>query len=140
MPRGAGAARAGRAVVQRDRCGNGAANRHCHVASGPRPAEACCLADRNVQRRGGGTMTCQQYQELITLEFDGELDARGTLEVERHLAACEPCAQVQQNLTALRSVIQDVPLYQKAPASLRERVTESLGFEDQVARRWRISP
>jgi hypothetical protein len=43
-------------------------------------------------------MTCREVRELIYLYMDSELDARGTLEVQRHLDTCAVCAR---NLTSM---------------------------------------
>src|SRR5262249_43880539 len=39
-------------------------------------------------------MTCREVKELIYLYMDNELDARGTLEVQRHLDTCGVCVRV----------------------------------------------
>jgi len=38
-------------------------------------------------------MTCREVKELIYLYMDNELDARGTLEVQRHLDTCAVCVR-----------------------------------------------
>src|SRR5262249_16449141 len=38
-------------------------------------------------------MTCREVKELIYLYMDNELDARGTLEVQRHLDSCAVCVR-----------------------------------------------
>ena len=38
-------------------------------------------------------MTCREVKELIYLYMDNELDARGTLEVQRHLDTCSVCVR-----------------------------------------------
>src|SRR5215467_5214552 len=38
-------------------------------------------------------MTCREVKELIYLYMDNELDARGTLEVQRHLDNCAVCVR-----------------------------------------------
>src|SRR5262249_2954798 len=39
-------------------------------------------------------MTCREVKELIYLYMDNELDARGTLEVQRRLDTCSVCVRV----------------------------------------------
>jgi hypothetical protein len=43
-------------------------------------------------------MTCREVKELIYLYMDSELDARGTLEVQRHLDTCGVCARSLSNM------------------------------------------
>ena len=50
-------------------------------------------------------MNCQETQDLIHGNINGELDLVRNLEIERRLQACQTCSQVLRNQQALRSAI-----------------------------------
>jgi anti-sigma factor RsiW len=58
---------------------------------------------------------------------DGELDAAGALEVERHLGECPACASEVARHRSLGTALRSDELYHRAPSSLRERVHAKLG-------------
>jgi anti-sigma factor RsiW len=72
-------------------------------------------------------MTCEESKPLLGSYIDGELDLVHSLEVERHIAGCAACAAAQQNLLALRSVVQEKTEYFRAPQSLRQSVRAIAG-------------
>ena len=55
-------------------------------------------------------MTCQETGLLIHALADGELDLVKSIEVETHLQDCRSCAQAQENIRGLRSLMKDVSL------------------------------
>lgn len=55
-------------------------------------------------------MTCVEAEPLLHAYLDGELDLRGSLDVERHLADCRACAAQYAMLTHLREEIADAGL------------------------------
>lgn len=92
-------------------------------------------------------MNCQQTNELIHGYMDGELDLRGTLDLERHFEACEPCATEYHKQLALRTVIKENGQYFKAPDILKKRIQNSIVSANRVQARsglgarnwWRVA-
>jgi anti-sigma factor RsiW len=58
--------------------------------------------------------------------FDGELDALGAAEFERHLEQCSACIGALETLESLRSSMSAAQLYEKAPAPFRKQVLADL--------------
>jgi anti-sigma factor RsiW len=67
-------------------------------------------------------MQCEHPRELLDAYLDVELDAAGSLDVERHLAECAACSAIVARHRALREVLQAPALRHSAPAGLRERI------------------
>ena len=67
-------------------------------------------------------MSCQEAQALLDGYVDGELDVVSSVDVERHLQACQACAHTYKNHDALRSAIRGGELYFRPPAALQKRV------------------
>ena len=74
-------------------------------------------------------MNCEELARWIGPLLDGELDARNTLEVQAHLAACPACQRRYEVNEALKSNIRRLDLAYAAPASLRLRIDEALQAE-----------
>jgi anti-sigma factor RsiW len=81
-------------------------------------------------------MNCDQALTLINPYVDGELDLVTSLEVERHLAECKPCAAEEAGLRTLRSTIRDTAPYRTASA----RLQKSVGAAIRDARRAERGP
>jgi len=64
---------------------------------------------------------------LLEAYLDGELDLVRSLEVERHLLACEDCSAVLRGQRALRSALAQPSLYYERPKGLENRVRTELG-------------
>jgi anti-sigma factor RsiW len=58
--------------------------------------------------------------------FDGELDALGAAEFERHLEQCSACIGALEALESLRLSMSVAQLYEKAPAPFRKQVLADL--------------
>ena len=71
-------------------------------------------------------MSCEEAQQWIHPYVDGELDLVRTLEVERHLDECPACAQVRDQIQAVRAAVSNAALRQRAPAELAARIRRSL--------------
>lgn len=71
-------------------------------------------------------MNCEEIATLIHAHTDGELDLAHTLEVDRHLAECTPCARRAEQLGALRAAIGGANLRYAAPPQLRQRIQTAL--------------
>ena len=76
-------------------------------------------------------MNCQQAGLLIDSYADGELDAAGILELEKHLRECPACAHALQNLKGLKKAVTQDPLFFAAPAELRLKL--KAGLHSQIA-------
>jgi len=71
-------------------------------------------------------MNCQQAKPLIDPYADGELDAAGILELEKHLHDCPACALAWRNAETLKKSLKQDSLFFSAPAELRRRVKAGL--------------
>jgi len=67
-------------------------------------------------------MNCQEIKNLLHAYSDGELDAAGCLEVERHIQTCPGCKQALENLSVLKSAIATAAPRFKAPTNLRHGI------------------
>ena len=56
-------------------------------------------------------MNCQQARLLIDAYADGELDAAGILELEKHLHDCPACAFVFRNVQNLKKSLKQDSLF-----------------------------
>src|SRR5258706_7964654 len=61
--------------------------------------------------------------------FDGELDASGSAEIERHMEACGECAALLRSLEAVRGAMHQPALYHRASPKLESRITAALNRE-----------
>ena len=59
---------------------------------------------------------------LLEAYLDAELDLVRSLEVERHLMACEVCSAALRSQRALRSALAQPSLYYERPKGLENRV------------------
>ena len=66
-------------------------------------------------------MNCNLAQDVLHGYLDGELDAAGAAEFERHLEGCNVCVAELEAQEALRASLKRVQLYEKAPAGLRKK-------------------
>jgi anti-sigma factor RsiW len=71
-------------------------------------------------------VNCEEIQRVLHGYVDGELDLVRNLEIEQHLQACSVCSGTVNQHLALRSVLRDPGLYQRAPATLEARLRASL--------------
>jgi len=67
-------------------------------------------------------MDCTLDHYLLEGYLDGELGFERTLEVEAHLASCRRCTAEVQSGRDIRGAIQRSDLYDRAPASLEEKL------------------
>jgi anti-sigma factor RsiW len=73
-------------------------------------------------------------QELIDAYLDGELDLTGTLEIERHLADCQLCAETLSGLQHVQAAVR-ASLVLPTPTRLQRRVRKALWREVAPRRR-----
>ncbi|MGA9569852.1 MAG: anti-sigma factor [Candidatus Acidiferrales bacterium] len=71
-------------------------------------------------------MSCDQSQTRLHAYFDGELDAMGAAEFERHLESCPDCETRRTAEEKLRSALVGAQLYARAPETLRNRLQGAL--------------
>jgi anti-sigma factor RsiW len=71
-------------------------------------------------------MNCQQANPLIDFYADGEMDAAGILELEKHIHDCPACALAWRNAEALKKSLKQDALYFPAPAELRRAIKAEL--------------
>lgn len=64
--------------------------------------------------------------------FDGEVDAPAAAGIERHIATCEECRRLLQDLQQVRSLIREKATNAAIPAQLRDRIMESLDQESRT--------
>jgi len=81
-------------------------------------------------------MNCQQAKLLIEPYVDGELEAAGIPELEKHIHECPACALAWRNLQALKKSLKLDPLYFTAPPELRRRVKAELRSQAEIKFRW----
>jgi anti-sigma factor (TIGR02949 family) len=71
-------------------------------------------------------VTCDLSQTRLHAYFDGELDAIGAAEFERHLESCPDCDTRLAAEQKLRSALAGAQLYTRAPETLRRKLQISL--------------
>lgn len=71
-------------------------------------------------------MKCELSHTRLHAYFDGELDATGAAEFERHLESCPDCAQALAMEESLRQSLQRTRLHERAPESLRRKLRSKL--------------
>jgi len=71
-------------------------------------------------------VTCDLSQTRLHAYFDGELDAMGAAEFERHLESCPDCETRLAVEEKLRSALAGAQLYARAPENLRKHLLISL--------------
>jgi anti-sigma factor RsiW len=72
-------------------------------------------------------VTCELTQTVLHGYIDGELDAARAADFERHLISCAECVTALEAQETLHSSIQRAGLYERAPASLRQKLQKELG-------------
>jgi len=81
-------------------------------------------------------MNCQQAKPLIDPYADGELDAAGIPEMEKHFRDCPACALAWHNAQALKKALKQDSLFFIAPKELRQRVKAELYSQFETKSRW----
>ncbi len=74
-------------------------------------------------------MNCAEIRGLLDAHVDGELDLLHDIEIERHLAGCETCAQAVAGLTQLRAAYAEPALRHALPPGLEGRIAQALPRE-----------
>jgi anti-sigma factor RsiW len=81
-------------------------------------------------------MNCQQAQPLLELYADGELDAAGMVELEKHVHDCPACSIAWQNARGLKKALKQEALYFPAPTDWRRRLQAELRSQTATGSRW----
>ncbi|HKM67317.1 MAG TPA: anti-sigma factor [Candidatus Acidoferrum sp.] len=71
-------------------------------------------------------MPCDQAQNQLHGYLDGELDAQGAANFEKHLESCPDCERTLAAEETLRNSFQQAALYERAPQSLRKNLLGKL--------------
>jgi mycothiol system anti-sigma-R factor len=71
-------------------------------------------------------MSCDLTHSVLHGYLDGELDAARAGEFERHLESCRECIAALESQEALRASLQRIGFYERAPASLHQKVRADL--------------
>jgi len=69
-------------------------------------------------------MSCEKAESLLHGYLDGELDAVGAAEFQRHVQGCSDCTRELDAQRSLRSHLREADLYAPAPPSLRRMIHE----------------
>ena len=64
--------------------------------------------------------------------FDGQVDALGAADIERHLEHCVECRALMQDLEQVRSLLRREPAYARTPPALRSQILRALDQESVV--------
>ena len=78
-------------------------------------------------------MGCEQARSVVHAYLDGELDAVRAAEFEHHLEQCPECVTALETQESLGSALQRAQLYEKAPATLRQKVLANIRRAVRVA-------
>lgn len=74
-------------------------------------------------------MTCQETGRLVHALADGELDLVKSIEIEAHLQECPSCAQAQEEIRRLRSLMKDASLRFTPAANFEKRLRSAVRRE-----------
>jgi anti-sigma factor RsiW len=84
-------------------------------------------------------MNCQQTKSLIDAYADGELDAAGILELEKHIHDCPACALAWRNAQTLKKALKQDSLFFTAPTELRRAIKAELRSQVETKSCWNFS-
>ena len=71
-------------------------------------------------------MGCELNQSRLHAYLDGELDASGAAEFERHLETCADCRKHLAAEEQLHDSLKQAQLYERAPQALRDKIWSAL--------------
>jgi len=78
-------------------------------------------------------MSCSETRRLIDAYVDSELDLRGALELETHIARCPGCGAEERGLRELQASVRTNLIRYALPPQLEARLHEALGAEEAAA-------
>src|SRR6266849_4249927 len=87
-------------------------------------ASACSVYSRKraSRRNRRPAVSCELVKTVLHGYLDGELDAAGAADFERHLISCVDCVAALEANENLRSSVQRAGLYERAPLALRQEL------------------
>src|SRR6266849_1364883 len=90
----------------------------------PARASACSVYSRKraSRRNRRPAVSCELVKTVLHGYLDGELDAAGAADFERHLISCVDCVAALEANENLRSSVQRAGLYERAPLALRQEL------------------
>jgi anti-sigma factor RsiW len=71
---------------------------------------------------------CRDRARMLGSYLDGELEAAKLIEIDEHVAACEPCREEAQLLRAMRGSLKRV-VRMPSPTGLQERIANAMAAE-----------
>jgi anti-sigma factor RsiW len=81
-------------------------------------------------------MDCEEVRQLLDAYVDGELELRGRLATETHLAECISCKEAAQRITSCSQFIRgNMPVY-RAPLELKSKIRATLAKEGKPKFKW----
>ncbi len=80
-------------------------------------------------------MSHKQFQRLLSLYLDNEVSAEETLQIERHLEACDECKQRLQVFHAVKAHIHSGGNFE-LPGSFAQSVARRIRQEQEGSVRW----
>jgi anti-sigma factor RsiW len=72
-------------------------------------------------------VSCELHASHLHGYLDGELDAARAADFERHVVSCAECVLALEAQEKLRTSIQTAGLYERAPATLRQKMRREFG-------------
>ena len=81
-------------------------------------------------------MNCQQARPLIDFYADGELDAAGIVELEKHIHDCPACALAWRNAQGLKKALKQDALFFTAPTELCRAIKAELRSQVETKSWW----
>ncbi len=81
-------------------------------------------------------MNCSHAKSLIDAYADGELDAAGILELEKHIHDCPACALAWRNAQNLKKSLRQDALFFTAPTELRRAIKAELRSQVETKSPW----
>jgi anti-sigma factor RsiW len=79
-------------------------------------------------------MNCKKTQKLLSLHVDGRLSGHATWEVDRHLAECNACTHVANELRKTVAVVSSAPRFD-APTDFAAKLQQRLARVETAPRR-----
>ena len=77
-------------------------------------------------------MTCTELQQLLNAYADTELSLETSIEIQKHLASCDPCSRELQNILVLRNALKSHELYFTPAATLQSRIFANIETNSPV--------
>lgn len=83
-------------------------------------------------------MTCDAMLELMSAALDNELTANEKAQLDRHLAQCDHCRALFDDLSSIHDACADMEV--TPPPALREQILQNLPVQDSSVHKGRVVP